>query len=73
MKPLVYYDFEPAINDQNNSVTIKKHRLEEILQEVYNAGVEDGRNYKQSSLSWTPGNVRTPVRVGNIEEMESNL
>lgn len=73
MKPLIYYDFKPDVNDQNNSVTIKKHRLEEILQEVYNAGVEDGKNYKQSLSSWTPGNIRTPVRVGNIEEMESNL
>ena len=50
MKPLVYYDFEPAVNDQNNSVTIKKHRLEEILQEVYNAGVEDG---KKDKVTWT--------------------
>lgn len=63
MKPLVFYDFEPAVNDPNNSVTIKKHRLEEILQEVYNAGVEDGKNYKQSLPSWTPGNLRTPISV----------
>ena len=50
MKPLVFYDFEPAVNDPNNSVTIKKHRLEEILQEVYNAGVEDG---KKDKVTWT--------------------
>ena len=56
MKPLIYYDFEPAVNNPNNSVTIKKHRLEEILQEVYNAGVEDG---KKDKISWTP-TIRTP-------------
>ena len=60
MKPLIYYDFEPAVNDPNNSVTIKKHRLEEILQEVYNAGVEDG---KKDRITWTPtqGALRSPV------------
>ncbi len=61
MKPLIFYDFEPAVNDPNNSVTIKKHRLEEIFQEIYNAGVEDGKKDKQ--ISWTPGNVRTPIRT----------
>ena len=50
MKPLVFDDFEPAVNDPNNSVTIKKHRLEEILQEVYEAGVEDG---KKDKVTWT--------------------
>ena len=59
MKPLVFYDFTPAINDQNNSVTIKKHRLEEILQEVYDAGVEDG---KKDIVTWTstPRTYGTP-------------
>lgn len=33
-----------------SSVTIKKHRLEEILQEVYEAGVEDG---KKDIVTWT--------------------
>ena len=56
MKPLIFYDFEPAVNDPNNSVTIKKHRLEEILQEVYNSGVEDGQKNK---ITWTP-TPRTP-------------
>ena len=60
MKPLIYYDFEPAVNDPNNSVTIKKHKLEEILQEVYEAGVEDG---KKDKPSWTPSNIRTPISV----------
>ena len=63
MKPLVFYDFTPAINDQNNSVTIKKHRLEEILQEVYNAGLEDGQRYKVTwtSTPRTPGIPGAPV------------
>lgn len=61
MKPLVYYDFTPAINDQNNSVTIKKHRLEEILQEVYDAGVEDGK-YKVTLTSTPPGS-QVPLNV----------
>lgn len=57
MKPLIFYDFEPAVNDPNNSVTIKKHRLEEIFQEIYNAGVEDGQKNK---VTWTP----TPCTPG---------
>lgn len=63
MKPLIYYDFEPAVNDPNNSVTIKKHRLEEILQEVYNAGVEDGKKNKTiwTSTPRTPGTQGAPV------------
>lgn len=61
MKPLVFYDFTPAINNQNNSVTIKKHRLEEILQEVYEAGVEDGK--KDKKVTWT-STLRTPGTPG---------
>lgn len=62
MKPLVFYDFEPAVNDPNNSITIKKHRLEEILQEVYNAGFEDGKKDKTiwTSTPRTPGVPGTP-------------
>lgn len=56
MKPLIFYDFEPAVNDPNNSITIKKNRLEEILQEVYDAGFKDGQKDK---ITWTP-TPRTP-------------
>ncbi len=56
MKPLVFYDFEPAVNDPNNSITIKKNRLEEILQEVYDTGFKDGQKDK---ITWTP-TPRTP-------------
>ena len=38
MKPLVYYDFK-EIND--GEVAINKKRLEEILEEVYQAGYAD--------------------------------
>ena len=64
MKPLVFYDFEPAVNDPNNSITIKKNRLEEIFQEIYNAGFEDGQRNKVTwiSASRTPG-VPVPLNV----------
>lgn len=63
MKPLVFYDFEPAVNDPNNSITIKKNRLEEIFQEIYNAGFEDGYNYKTiwTSTPRTSGVPGSPV------------
>lgn len=41
MKPLVYFDFEECSN--KDSVIIRKDRLNEILNEVYQAGYEDGR------------------------------
>ena len=64
MKPLIFYDFEPAVNDPNNSITIKKHRLEEIFQEIYNAGFEDGQKDKTiwTSTPRTPG-APVPLNV----------
>ena len=50
MKPLVYYDFK-EINDVE--VSISKKRLEEILEEVYQAGYTDGHNSK-SYITTTP-------------------
>lgn len=50
MKPLVYYDFK-EIND--GEVSISKKRLEEILEEVYQAGYTDGNNSK-SYITTTP-------------------
>ena len=41
MKPVVYFDFEDIGNDQ---VSIDKKRLKEILDEVYQAGYDDGKN-----------------------------
>ena len=43
MKPLVYFDFE-SFSDKD--VIISKERLQEILEEVYQAGYEDGENSK---------------------------
>lgn len=40
MKPLIYFDFEEC--SDKDSVIIRKCRLEEILDEVYQAGYEDG-------------------------------
>ena len=56
MKPLVYYDFK-EIND--GEVSINKKRLEEILEEVYQAGYTDGNNSK-SYITTTPWNT-TPT------------
>ena len=43
MKPLIYFDFE-SVNDKD--IIISKERLQEILEEVYQAGYEDGKNSK---------------------------
>lgn len=40
MKPLIYFDFEECRD--KDSVIIRKCRLEEVLNEVYQAGYEDG-------------------------------
>ena len=50
MKPLVYFDFE-SFSDKD--VIIGKERLQEILEEVYQAGYEDGKNSK-SYIITTP-------------------
>ena len=41
MKPLVYFDF---VEMENNKVMVDKERLKKILDEVYQAGYEDGQN-----------------------------
>lgn len=55
MKPLVYFDFK-EINDRE--VVINKKRLEEILEEVYQAGYTDGNNYRPyiTTTPWNTGN-----------------
>ncbi|WP_024347425.1 hypothetical protein [Lacrimispora indolis] len=52
MKPLVYFDFEEYDNDKN-LVLVEKKRLQEILEEVYNAGFADGNNGSQT-VTTTP-------------------
>lgn len=41
MKPLVYFDF---VETENNKVMVDKERLRKILDEVYQAGYDDGQN-----------------------------
>ena len=57
MKPLVYFDFK-EIND--GEVIINKKRLEEILEEVYQAGYSDGSNCKPY-ITTTPWNTRDGI------------
>lgn len=61
MKPLVYFDFKECNND-DSSVIITKTRLKEILNEIYEAGYNDGKfnktnaiNYRESDLA--PRNI----------------
>ena len=61
MKPLVYYDFK-EIND--GEVAINKKRLEEILEEVYQAGYADGSNCRPY-ITTTPWNTRDNVTYCN--------
>ena len=63
MKPLILFDFKEC-DDDDSSVIITKTRLKEILNEVYEAGYNDGRlnktnmiNYRESDL--TSRNINT--------------
>lgn len=56
MKPLIYFDFKECNDD--DSVIITKTRLKEILNEIYEAGYNDGMlnktntiNYRESDLT----------------------
>ena len=63
MKPLIYYDFDKTPDDK---ITINKERLNEVLEEVYNAGVEDGRRENKSN-SWTA------YRDGDTYKLTTNV
>lgn len=53
MKPLVYFDFKE--HEQNSEfVVVEKNRLKKILDEVYQAGYDDGYSNKSNLLSTTP-------------------
>lgn len=65
MKPLVYYDFK-EIND--GEVAINKKRLEEILEEVYQAGYSDGSNCRPY-ITTTPWNTRDNITYCNNATM----
>ena len=47
MKPMIYFDFQET--QDKIAVVINKARLKEILNEIYNAGVEDGRRENKSN------------------------
>lgn len=61
MKPLVYFDFK-EIND--GEVVINKKRLEDILEEVYQAGYSDGSNCRPY-ITTTPWNTRDNITYCN--------
>lgn len=61
MKPVVYFDFED-IGD--GKVSIDKKRLKEILDEVYQAGYEDGIKNK-TTITTTPWNRQDNIYCGN--------
>ena len=64
MKPIIYFDFKET--EDNTAVVINKARLKEILNEVYNAGVEDGRRENKSN-SWTA------YRDGDTYKLTTNV
>lgn len=65
MKPLVYFDFEEYDNDEN-LVLVAKGRLQEILEEVYNAGFTDGSKVNQPAVTPSYGNLRFPLRGDEV-------
>lgn len=64
MKPLIYYDFDKTPDDK---ITINKERLNEVLEEVYNAGVEDGKRENKFNHLW---NV---MRDGDTYKLTTNV
>lgn len=64
MKPLVYFDFEKYDGD-NNLVLVDKKRLQEILEEVYNAGFTDGNKSSPVTVP-TYGNLRYSFRGDEV-------
>ena len=64
MKPLVYFDFEEYDGD-NNLVLIDKKRLQEILEEVYNAGFADGNKSSPVTVP-TYGNLGYSFRGDEV-------
>jgi len=64
MKPLVYFDFK-EIND--GEVAINKNRLQEILEEVYQAGYMDGNNNK-NFITTTPWTVRSDNQITYLNQ-----
>ena len=65
MKPLVYFDFEEYDGD-SDFVLVDKNRLQEILEEVYNAGFADGNKASQHVVPLIHDNWRYPIRGDEV-------
>ena len=65
MRPLVYFDFKEC-NSDDDSVIITKTRLKEILNEIYEAGYNDGVSNKTNTINYresylTPRDISTVI------------
>lgn len=68
MKPLIYFDFEEC--SDKDSVIIRKCRLEEILDEVYQAGYEDGmRKHPIPTYSYITTNDKLKINSDDLDKM----
>lgn len=62
MKPLVYFnDFKPY---DDNHVIVENKRLQEIFEEIYNAGFADGKIDRSPVWTNTPfaNTITTPIK-----------
>lgn len=63
MKPLVYFkDFKPY---DDNHVIVGSERLQEIFEEIYNAGFADGKRDRSPVWANTPfvDPITTPIKT----------
>ena len=69
MKPLVYYDFKQCKEDKD-SIVISKDRLNEIFNEIYQAGYNDGySNSNKQYITTTPWTtLRSSTGESNVSE-----
>lgn len=71
MKPLVYFDdFKPY---DDNYVIVKNKRLQEIFEEIYNAGFTDGKRDRSPVWANTPfvNPITTPIEP--ITKLTTNV
>lgn len=72
MKPLIYFDFKEC-NDDKYSVVIRKDRLQEILDEVYQAGYEDRmREHPISTYPYITTNNKFKISSDDIKCNENS-
>ena len=69
MKPLIYYDFKEC-KDNKDSIVISKDRLNEIFDEIYQAGYSDGYSHSNkqyiTTTPWTT--LRSSTGESNVSE-----